>query len=273
MTMPKSRSGASAFMLSRTDLLRPARSGCRTLRILSEGREARIILLLVAVAWIALVFPHRSGVWIEMCLGTALDESDGPSRMFLELGETDFRPVWHLFAMTIAMMAPLGLLYPVAMRNRIAENWRVPAFGAFLLAYLSVWIIFAFAVDQSRKTILASGADPRVFLVAVSLLAILWQASAWRRRIAGRHHRLLPLPAAGWRVCGVTGQRGLSKAGLCLASCGPMMLIPLFAGHQVGVMFIVAILGLVDRTSFRPLTTHIQIGLASAGLIGVLMLG
>ncbi len=259
-------------MSNKARLPRSVRSGLRTLRLLSEGREAQAVLLLALLAWLVLAFPHRSGVWIRMCLGAGSTGSDRPSRIFLDLAGNGHLPVWHMTAMTIAMMAPLGLVYYSGIRDRIIQTWRLPALGTFTLTYTGVWLAFAVLADEVRSALIAYGADPRWLLAAITSLALLWQASPSRRRIAGRHHRLFPVPASGWQACQATGERGLSKAGLCLASCGPMMLIPLFAAHHVGAMALVALLALFERTSVRTHTTLIQAGLAGAGLLGTLVL-
>ena len=140
------------------------------------------------------------------------------------------------------------------------------------MPYLALWSLFAIIVSHLRLMFMALGADPVWLLVGVTLLAMIWQGTEFKRRIDGHHHRIFPVPAAGLPALEAMVRRGFAKGALCLASCGPMMLIAIHAGHQAGIMLLITLLALIDRTSYRPRTPALQSGLALAGLSGWIVL-
>jgi predicted metal-binding membrane protein len=158
--------------------------------------------------------------------------------------------------MLLAMMAPL-LAAPIDfLWERSLARRRARAAGLFLLGYALVWMPFA-AVALALAAAAHGVADAARLpaLAVVAPVALLWQASPWKRHCLNRCHAVVPLAAFGTRADRDALRFGASHGGWCVGACWALMALPLTAaGAHLPAMALVALFLFAERLE-RPQTT------------------
>jgi predicted metal-binding membrane protein len=154
--------------------------------------------------------------------------------------------------MATAMMIPAVL--PTVRNLALMSLWRrrQRTVALFLAGYLGVWTVFGIAALR----IAALGAPaldiaPSALVVALLIIAALWQFTSWKRRSLRARHLLLPLPQRGARAdlaCAVAGTR---HALWCVVGCWPVMLAMAVGDVRLAVVAVLT-LTTVAESAARP---------------------
>lgn len=137
-------------------------------------------------------------------------------------------PAQHLLMwtlMSVAMMVPAAL---PAVRHVAANSlpWRRQrAIGAFLGAYLLVWVGLGVALTP----LVPARPDHRL-LAAALLVAAGWVVLPAAGRFRRACHRTVPLPPRGWPATRGAVLFGLRHGLACLGMCWPLMVVMAVAG-------------------------------------------
>jgi predicted metal-binding membrane protein len=224
-----------------------------TRRLAAENPEAWVYAA-AAAAWAALLLSPVSGALAAFCFG---DESALATWSFAA-GATLATFAWpaallHWLLMVAAMMLPLTAmaLRHVALRSfRARRGW---AMAVFIAGYALVWLaavpVYAAAAFAGR---MLAGEWTMLPLGAALALTAFWQAMPAKRRALRRCHRTAPLAPSGWQADRDAFGFGLDHGRACLASCWPLMLVAVAAGHQPAVMLAAGLFALVERRLLAP---------------------
>lgn len=154
--------------------------------------------------------------------------------------------------MVLAMMPPLQG-EPIR-HVAYAAPWyrRQRAIAAFLAGYLLVWLALGIIVQLAA----ALAADQLAF-AGPSPAAAFALAALWTRHPAGLRARFscgrtVPLRAVGWRADADCLRFGLLMGKACLLTCWAPMAALALAGHGVGMMLLVAVPLVYERTRLPP---------------------
>ncbi|HMG47301.1 MAG TPA: DUF2182 domain-containing protein [Allosphingosinicella sp.] len=210
-----------------------------------------------------------SGALAAFCFG---DESALANWSFAA-GATLATVAWpaalvHWLLMVAAMMLPLTAmaLRHVAMRSFRARRRR--AMAVFLAGYALVWVavapIYAAAAFAGR---MLAGEGPLLPLGAALAFAALWQATPAKRRALRRCHRTAPLAPSGWQADRDGFVFGLDHGRACLASCWPLMLVAVAAGHHPAAMLAAGLFALAERRLLPPEPRRSAVPFAAAAML------
>jgi predicted metal-binding membrane protein len=203
--------------------------------LLAEARQGPWPPLLLAslTGWIALLLLDQWFPLSSMCLA----------------GSRRLNSVWwegSLLAMVMAMMAPL-LAGPMRhLWSRSLSRRRVRAIAVFVLAYGAAWMAAATVLALVATGVRA--ADGPLLVVAVVILALLWQLSPAKQQCLKLCHRLPRLAAFGWNADRDCLRYGLANALWCIGSCWALMLLSMLVdGAHLAVAVSVAVLLAIER--------------------------
>jgi len=206
----------------------------------SRGHRLRTLAWRHPQWWLALL---AAAGWIVVLIATpqtfvALCAPLGDNRVTSGLGF-----LAHWLAMTMAMMLPLAL--PTARHVAARSLWPVRhrAMGWFTLGYLAPWMIAGAACG----TILWLAGGSRLASVVAFLLAAAWHWTALRRAALRRCHRILPIAAGGPEGRSSCLAFGLFHGRACVATCGPLMIAVVLAGHHPAAIVVVALVTAAER--------------------------
>ena len=151
--------------------------------------------------------------------------------------------------MLVAMMAPL-LIWPLAYvwKSSLPAR-RIRAAALFVIGYAGCWTV----VGLIPITVLAVAlnffiADPILLALSGVMLAMLWRASPWQQAALNRAHVLHRIGLFGYRADHDALRFGLVHGWWCLASCWPLMLVPMLVGrYHMLAMVAAGLIALADR--------------------------
>ncbi len=155
---------------------------------------------------------------------------------------------WAVMFAAMMLTLQLAQLSYVTMRSFAARRTRAAL--EYLVGYALVWLAAGVAslfVIESLHT-----APPGAVSAATLLLAATWQDTPWKRLALRGCHRAPNLSAFGWRAERDCLAFGLRSGGLCLLSCGPMMLALAVGGHGLTAMLTVSMVIVAERFERRP---------------------
>jgi hypothetical protein len=159
--------------------------------------------------------------------------------------------------MVVAMMVPL-MLEPLRWVGfRSYRHRRHQAMLLFLAGFLLPWMMVGILPAWLRtehwfhNPLIASG---------MLGLAALWVPVCVRTRALVYCHRTAPLAPSGWKADRDCLTYGLLIGASCVVTCGFLMLACTFTGHNLIAMLGGAVLGALERRSFRPPTCRIFAG-------------
>jgi predicted metal-binding membrane protein len=128
--------------------------------------------------------------------------------------------------MVVAMMWPL--LGPAIghVRARSLARRRGRAVASFLATYTLVWVAAGTLLAGLAAAAAASGLGAGPVLVAVLVVALVWQVSPVRQRCLNRSHRHPELAAFGPAAVTDVVRFGTVHGSWCVGSCWALMLVP-----------------------------------------------
>ena len=196
-----------------------------------RGNVRTAVVAMTAVAWVLLIrspgtTPHHRVSAGAVSIGTAM--------------------TW--FLMFVAMMAPV-LIAPIQfVRGSSFARRRTRSMLLFSGGYAAIWIFAGVAMLSVAGAMSASIAPPYMTVVAVLVIALIWQCSPPKQISLNRCHTRPTLAAFGRAADTDALTFGLSHGVSCVGSCWAWMLLPLLvpAGH-LAAMVAVAILIVSER--------------------------
>jgi Predicted metal-binding integral membrane protein (DUF2182) len=178
--------------------------------------------------WIYLLAPYSNSG--PLCCSTASGLSgQGFAAWLGALGE------WSI--MVVAMMFPL-MVTPVRFAA-FASLWgrRHLAIGAFLLAYLAVWLVAGTATLALTEGMRSAHWLKNGWSAGVGfLLAAAWQFTPIKRRLAVSCHRTRPLAPVGWPAHRDCLLFGLDHGMHCVPKCGLLMFVAMLSPSAMTMM-------------------------------------
>jgi predicted metal-binding membrane protein len=208
----------------------------RPIRNLLLTREAAIVLLIAAVAWVAVVIQARG----MMAMGATMG-----------LGLAAFVPLWTLMtaAMMLPSMAPVAVLY-----ERAVSDHRALRLAAFASGYIIVWGLAgmpAFAIGSYVSSVAMDHPSYARFIAAGIFLVVgLYQVSSLKDRCLGhcRSPFSLLLHYASFHGALRDLKAGTHHALYCLGCCWALMLVLVVAGiMNLLVMVVLAAVILIEK--------------------------
>jgi hypothetical protein len=170
--------------------------------------------------------------------------------------------------MVVAMMSPLVLptLRHIALTS--LRSYRHSMQGVFLVGYVGVWTLLTLALVAATGA--AAAIISRALVMAVAgVAATAWQFARRKRRALRRCARTIPLPATGWRAFRDCARFGSVSAASCAATCWGFMTVATAAGHRIGVMALLFVAQLRERTArwYEPLPGAIAVAVVGAWML------
>ena len=170
--------------------------------------------------------------------------------------------------MVVAMMSPLVL--PTLRHIALTSLWsyRHTMQVVFLAGYVGTWTLLTMAL--AAVTGVAATITSRPLVVAVAgVAATAWQFARYKRRALRLCTRTIPLPASGWRAYRDCAQFGSVSAASCAATCWGFMTLATPAGHRIGVMALLFVAQLRERTArwYEPRPGAVAVAVAGAWLL------
>jgi hypothetical protein len=141
----------------------------------------------------------------------------------------------------LGLCAMVAVMVPLVGANVRFAALRVPRRArrrtaiAVTGGWAGVWIIGMVVLAGATRLLVGVG-DTWGAAVVVTVVAVSWQWTRWKRRSLSRCHRVLAPPlesARARRACRAFG-RGLG--GNCLGSCAPMMALMMVSAHSLLVV-------------------------------------
>jgi predicted metal-binding membrane protein len=181
---------------------------------------------------------------------------------------------WALmvFAMTVPLTLP-AVRHVAHNSIRSRRHW---AMFLYLAAYVAVWIAFGLAVltvtGLTREPL--HQLDERVLLIAVLMVAAVWQLTRAKRRALLACRRTVSLPPQGRRADTACIRFGLRQAWRCVVSCWPLMLLMVVLPASVPWMAGLAIVMYaeertkVGRRMVRPLAALLAAAATAVAVLG-----
>ena len=158
--------------------------------------------------------------------------------------------------MIAAMMFPMVISSVRTVAARSLWRRRHRAILQFLAGYLAPWMLFslvasiAIAVLQAQEVGL--GLESSRAAAFGFGAAVLWQLTPVKRRALSACHRTIPIAARGWRAGRDCFRSGWLIGSSCVASCWVLMLACMLSEHSLPAMFCATVIGMIERTLFRP---------------------
>jgi Predicted metal-binding integral membrane protein (DUF2182). len=169
-------------------------------------------------------------------------------------------------AMVAATMLPLTTTHVRSVAFDSAWPRRHRAVGEFLAAFTLIWVLLVVgaSVALSRLERISSRpiAGTRLGVIAVAVVAALWQCTPWKRRALRFSHRRDRLAFAGWAASFSVARSGVLHAGRCVRSCWALMAMMLVADHSLFVMVALTAVGVAERRQRQPQLTRSAYGIA-----------
>ena len=211
----------------------------RPIRPLFLTREAAIVLLIAAAAWVAVMVQARGM------------NSTGAMGATMGLGLLAFIPAWTLMmaAMMLPSVAPVAVLY-----ERSVSSNRAPRLAAFAAGYLIVWGLAgvpAFAIASFVSGVAMDHPSTGGLLVAAIFLIVgLYQLSPLKDRCLRncRSPLSLLLHYASFKSQLRDLRAGTHHALYCLGCCWALMLVLIVASSMsLLVMVALAVIVLIEK--------------------------
>ncbi|MBV8492252.1 MAG: DUF2182 domain-containing protein [Alphaproteobacteria bacterium] len=154
----------------------------------------------------------------------------------------------HWLVMLLAMM-PLLVAEPVAhLWRRSLARRRMRAVGAFVAAYLALWILLGLPLMLGAVALRAWVAAELPLASLALGFALLWQLTPAKQICLNRCHRLPRLAAFGLAADRDCLAYGLTTAIWCIGACWGLMLLPLVVDRMhLAVMAAVSIVLIAER--------------------------
>ncbi|HEU5151755.1 MAG TPA: DUF2182 domain-containing protein [Iamia sp.] len=195
-------------------------------------RVRRPVLVVVGAAWLVLVLaplttgPSGAGQGVHHHHHAGASGAGGPAPT------VDLR---LLAVMVVAMMGPL-LVEPLRhVTRRTFPRLRARRAAAVVVGYLGPWLVasvgLALVADGAATALGRAGA-----VAAALVLAVVWHGTPAHQACLNRTHRHGALAARAHRGDGAAVAAAAGHAGWCIATCGPVMLVAMAAGHGVLAM-------------------------------------
>ena len=216
----------------------------------------RFALLPAAAAWLVLLLAATRELPLSLCLGAAGFAPDfGATVDAMWSRAAPVRLIGEWTLMVMAMMLPLASPMVRHVADRSFAIRRTRATLLFLSSYLAVWLAAgppALALLLLAKAGLsAAGLGSAAPLIGCGAAA-LWQVSPAKARALNRCHGTIPLRARGVHADLDLIRFGLLHGRRCAASCLPLMLPAMLAGHGPATMAMLLFLLLAERAQHRP---------------------
>lgn len=216
------------------------------LRILSEYRDSKGLLVAAAGGWIALSLGH----------------SGAP--MHHEHPELAVSGV----AMACVMLYPILIEPSRHVRRSSFRSARSRHLLLFLSAYILVWAAYGTAAAFAAASI-----PPELAAVALAIglaFAWLWQRSPIKLAAAGQCHATWPVYGGGTAGAMSAARYGVRIGAACLLSCGPIMLAAMLAPWP-SVAMLIALLLIAHERSGPPRVLHQNASLLGAATISAVI--
>lgn len=195
------------------------------------GRPSPTLLAVSLAGWILLLWLDRQMQASPLCL--SLVNLTAIARGAFVLAFAANPPAVVLlswFAMLLAMMSPL-LTQPIAqLRLRSLARRRRRAVAWFVAGYGAVWMMAGLVLMTAAAILgLLAGKIGVPALPIAAVMAVAWQMTPLRQHALIRCHRLPSLSAFGGEADRDCIRFGLTHGLWCVATCAPLMLVPLSA--------------------------------------------
>jgi predicted metal-binding membrane protein len=205
----------------------------------NSNNTSLAILGISAFVWVLLLVNPGHIMSMEHCHVSDAGPSQASLQMMLQMNplSTQFLG-WGL--MVIAMMLP-KLIMPV--RHIYACSFsgrRLPLSLVFVAGYIAVWMIVGIAMIAIiiGAHLLMSGSY--LPIIAVGIVAIVWQFSPVKQRCLNRGHDHRIIAAFGWQSYRDALRFGLSHGAWCVGAGWALMLFPMLlpAGHNAAMILL-----------------------------------
>lgn len=242
----------------------------------SRGRVTNVIALATIFAWIGLLIDHGTSNMHSIALICSAAR-EGASLISFETliafnSISSLALGWLL--MLAAMMLPTLTAPIFHVYERSFRNQRFRSLSMFVAGYSMIWMLvglFMLAAQYALKAMFPSSYGP---IVAVGLLAFVWQCSPLKQRCLNRNHNHAELIAFGVAADLSAFRFGVTHGLWCVGSCWALMFWPLLVsdGHLLA-MFAVMIVMISERLEPpRPLRWRVR-GLSKAVRIAIYAIG
>lgn len=233
---------------------------------MSKGREENLCLLLSALAWYLLFFPHNAGILVPICMS---DASGG--QVFIEFKThkaPDLKQAMHHHSlMVMAMMLPLITPLIDQVRSRVVQLWRIGAIFFFIAGYILIWGLAGVLLSALHLGIELSGSFRlSLFLLALTF-ACLWQSSHQKAKALIACHSTVPLPARSFTLIMHSFHYGIKRGEACVKTCGNLMFLPAIFGSSTILMLTVFIIAICERFGIISNKRIIQLAIIFIGLV------
>jgi predicted metal-binding membrane protein len=193
------------------------------------GRPSPTLLAVSLAGWILLLGLDREMQVSSLCLSQVTLTAVARGAFAMAFAANPLAMLSWL-AMLLAMMSPL-LRQPIAqLRLRSLARRRRRAVAWFVAGYGAVWMM-AGLVLMTAAAILGpfAGETGVPALLIAAVMAVAWQMTPLRQHALIRCHRLPGLSAFGAEADRDCIRFGLTHGLWCVATCAPLMLVPLSA--------------------------------------------
>jgi len=137
--------------------------------------------------------------------------------------------IWSA-CMVLAMMAP-GLVRPLAHIAAQSLPRRTNLLAAcFIAVYTAVWFVAAFLLMLVAAQLVATVQTEAVALFVGLCGWYIWTCTPWQQLASIRAHAFSPLRSYGLKAVRDSCAFGFHHGLVCVASCWPLMLLPMLAG-------------------------------------------
>jgi len=242
------------------------RSSARRVAVALAWRPEWPVVMVVAMAWVALVVLYVSSSSQGAHTGYG---SHGDPATLAAFGAATGG--WTLMSMAMMVPTTLPAVRHVGLNSiRCRRRW---AMALYVASYLAPWVTFGMLALLLVRALRSAGPDEQQLLVGTLVIAVMWQLTKWKRRSVVACRRTVPLPPAGWRADCACARFGIRQAGRCVVSCWPLMLLMAVIGHGNVIIMAALTLGIVveQRTWVRgSLTAPLTGALAAATVWAVL---
>ena len=214
------------------------------------ARTSVLILLVSAVAWVVLLVNPASATSHAHHPVTASGAAPASLPLLLAMKSLIFLLAgWAL--MLVAMMSPT-LMAPIChIMARSFKRRRARSITFFVIGYAAIWMaagVVLIATTFVLKLLLPQSSLP---VVAVAVIAVVWQCSPIKQRCLNRNHNHRALAAFGTAADLDALRFGITHAVWCVGSCWVLMLLPLLVSYaHFAVMAVVSFVMIAER--FEP---------------------
>lgn len=205
------------------------------------------ILVISAMLWMVLLVNPGSIMTISHCPVTDSGASAASLQMLLAMNPvSSLLTGWAL--MLAAMMSPM-LIAPIHhIRERSFKRRRVRSVLLFITGYAAIWMAAGSVLLATTIALNLFAPQSYLPIVAIGVIALVWQCSPLKQRCINRHHNHRALAAFGAAADIDALRFGITHGAWCVASCWALMLLPMLfsSGHFV-VMAIVTYVMISER--------------------------